>query len=192
MLDFTSQSFGQEGFYWVRARPRRSWAFCWRGVGRAVSVKVCWGSRAVTRVFRVRVARSASRVRKLCTGRPSSVRPVVCLVMALAERSALATTLARNASAASFSVSSYSMGGQALAHVPFQVICEHAQKHVGAHAVGQPVVDWPDLEVDASQVERLRLTMLKQLIRRELRQLTETDQRDLSALPVLHRRCQTA
>jgi len=32
-------------------------------------------------------------------------------------------------------------GGQALAHVPFQVICEHAQKHVGARAVGQPVVD---------------------------------------------------
>src|SRR5260221_8800587 len=37
---------------------------------------------AVTRVFRVRVARSSRRVRKLWTGRPSSVRPVVCLVTA--------------------------------------------------------------------------------------------------------------
>src|SRR5439155_22231900 len=48
---------------------------------------------AVTRVFRVRVARSLRRVRKLWTGRPSSVRPVVCLVTAAGERSALATML---------------------------------------------------------------------------------------------------
>src|SRR5712671_3834983 len=39
------------------------------------------------------------------TGRPSSVRPVVCLATAAGERSALATTLARSASAASLSVS---------------------------------------------------------------------------------------
>ena len=38
--------------------------------------------------------------------RPSSVRPVVYLVTAAGERSALATTLARSASAASLSVSS--------------------------------------------------------------------------------------
>jgi 7,8-dihydro-6-hydroxymethylpterin-pyrophosphokinase len=56
---------------------------------------------AVTRVLRVRVARSASRVRKLWTGRPSPVRPVVCLATAAEERSALATTPARSASAAS-------------------------------------------------------------------------------------------
>src|SRR5271165_5606518 len=39
-------------------------------------------------------------------------------------------------------------GRQALAHVPFQVVCEHAQKHVGAHTLGQPVIDRPDLEID--------------------------------------------
>src|SRR5713226_3459171 len=76
------------------------------GVGRAVRVKGCSGAMAVTRVFRVRVARSLRRVRKLWTGRPSSVRPVVCLVTAAGERSALATTLERCASAASLSVSS--------------------------------------------------------------------------------------
>src|SRR5258705_8757210 len=36
---------------------------------------------------------------------------------------------------------------QTLAHVPFQIISKHAQKHVGAHAVGQPVIDRPDLQV---------------------------------------------
>jgi hypothetical protein len=65
------------------------------GVGRAVRVKGCSGAMAVTRVFRVRVARSSRRVRKLWTGRPSSVRPVVCLVTAAGERPALATTLER-------------------------------------------------------------------------------------------------
>src|SRR6202008_1745363 len=29
---------------------------------------------------------------------------------------------------------------QALAHVPFQVVGEHADKHVGTHAIGQPVI----------------------------------------------------
>src|SRR5882672_1292453 len=37
---------------------------------------------------------------------------------------------------------------QALAHMPFQVVGEHADKHVGAHAIGQPVIDRPDLEID--------------------------------------------
>src|SRR5438132_8544106 len=104
--DLEGQLHASEGVYWVRERPRRSRAFCWMGVGRAVRVKGCSGAMAVTRVFRVRVARSLRRVRKLWTGRPSSVRPVVCLMTAPGERSALATTLERCASAASLSVSS--------------------------------------------------------------------------------------
>ena len=50
-------------------------------------------------VLRAKVARSASRERKLCTGRPSSVRPVVCLVTPAGERRAFATTLVRRVSA---------------------------------------------------------------------------------------------
>ena len=47
--------------------------------------------------FLVSVARSAIRVWKLWTGRPSGVRPVVFLVTAAGERSALATTEGRSA-----------------------------------------------------------------------------------------------
>ena len=36
-------------------------------------------------------------------------------------------------------------GRQALAHVPFQVVGEHADKRVGTHAIGQPVIDRSDL-----------------------------------------------
>jgi hypothetical protein len=32
--------------------------------------------------------------------------------------------------------------------MPFQVIGEHAKKHMGTHAIGQPVIDRPDLEID--------------------------------------------
>src|SRR5271165_5328024 len=39
-------------------------------------------------------------------------------------------------------------GGQALAHVPFEIIGEHAEEDVGTHAVFEPVVDRPDMEVD--------------------------------------------
>src|SRR3984893_18073910 len=102
----TQPSQASEGVYWVRESPRRSRARWWTGVGRAIKVKGCSGAMAVTRVFRVRVARSARRVRKLWTGRPSSVRPVVCLVTAAGERRALATMLERCASAASLSLSS--------------------------------------------------------------------------------------
>src|SRR5438477_11678690 len=104
------------------------------GVGRAIKVKGCSGAMAVTRVFRVRVARSSRRVRKLWTGRPSSVRPVVCLVTAAGERSALATTLERCASAASLFGVVVEHRRQALSQMPFQVVGEHADKHVGTHA----------------------------------------------------------
>src|ERR1700722_18291289 len=61
-------------------------------------------------VLRASVARSASSEWKLCTGRPSSVSPVVCFFIAAFERCACATTLRRCASAASLSVSSNSIG----------------------------------------------------------------------------------
>jgi hypothetical protein len=89
--------------YWVRALSRSSRAFFWMGVGRAVMVKGMPGAVAISTVFLVSVARSAIRVWKLWTGRPSGVRPVVYLVSAAGERSALATTEGRSASAVSLS-----------------------------------------------------------------------------------------
>src|SRR3984957_11352601 len=63
-------------------------------------------------VLRAKVARSASSERKLCTGRPSTVRPVVCFLTTAGERCACATTLLRSASAASLSVSSNNIGAR--------------------------------------------------------------------------------
>ena len=35
-----------------------------------------------------------------------------------------------------------------LAHVPFEIVGEHAQQHVGAHAVATTMMDWSDLDID--------------------------------------------
>ena len=40
---------------------------------------------------------------------------------------------------------------EAGAHLPFDVVGEHAQEDVGANAVGQPMVDRPHLEIDGLQ-----------------------------------------
>jgi hypothetical protein len=118
------------------------------GVGRPVRVKDCSGLIAVTRVFRVRVARSLSRVRKLWTGRPFSVRPVVCLVTAAGERSALGDDAGALRFGRILVRVIVEQRRQALAHMPLQVIGEHAKKHVGPHAIDQPVIGRPDLEID--------------------------------------------
>jgi len=78
----------------------------WIGVGLVTMVKWWFGAIAVATVLRASVARSAIRLWKLCTGSPSAVRQVVCLVTAASDRCALATGLERSASAASLSVSS--------------------------------------------------------------------------------------
>ena len=91
---------------------------------------------AISTVFLVSVARS---VWELWTGRPSGVRPVVCLVTDDAGAERLGGFLV---------VIVIEHGRQALAHVPFEVVAEHAQEDVGAHPLGQPVVDRADVEVD--------------------------------------------
>jgi hypothetical protein len=120
------------------------------GVGRAVTVKGCSRAMAVTKVFRVRVARSSIRVRKLWTGRPSSVRPVVCLVTAAGERPALATTLERCASAASLSVSSFGAA--------FHFIVESLER-IGA--VQFAVVLLGEVEIIAAALPRCRRVRLE-------------------------------
>ena len=71
---------------------RSSKARLWIGVGLVWRVKRYFSLSAVVAWIRQYVARSASRLRKLWTGRPSSVRPVACLRLAAAECSALAVT----------------------------------------------------------------------------------------------------
>lgn len=68
------------------------------GVGLAVIVIGRFGEIAVVTVLRASVARSAIRLWKLWTGKPSSVCLVVCLWSAAGDRSALATTLERRVS----------------------------------------------------------------------------------------------
>jgi hypothetical protein len=98
------------------------------------------------------VARSASKLWKLCTGRPSSVRPVVSLLIAAGDRCALATMLSHRFDSVLVGVV-VEHRRQTGAHVPVDVIGEHAEEDVGAHAVGQPVVDRPDLQVDRLQAD---------------------------------------
>ena len=91
------------------------------------------------------VARSAIKVWKLCTGKSSSVRKVRALSCALAEGLAGTTGESRCASAVALSSSSKSKG---LAHMPLDVIGEHAEKDMGTDPIDQVMIDGADLEVD--------------------------------------------
>ena len=100
---------------------------------------------AVTRVLRVRVARSASRAaeavdRQAVPGSPGGL---------LGDGGGGALGLGDDAGAQRLGRLLLSVvvqhRRQALAHVPFEVVGEHAQEDVGAHALFEPVVDRPDL-----------------------------------------------
>src|SRR5215831_11816798 len=92
-------------------------------------------------ILRVMVARSPSSDWKLWTGIPSSVRLVAAFALAVCERFALATMDVRAASALTLSWSSNRNGLERPAHMPFDVIGEHAQEHVGAHAIGMTMMN---------------------------------------------------
>jgi hypothetical protein len=72
-------------------------------------------------LFSARVARSRSRLRKLCSGRSSSVRRVVALRRVAGDRSAGATIDIRSASAAAWSFIEQQRR-QALAHVELHIV----------------------------------------------------------------------
>ena len=129
--------------------PRRLKAFCWIGVGLAVMVKGSSGVRAVTTVFRVRVMRSAIRVWKLWTGSPSSVRLLVCLLTAAGERWALATALSRRALGRCLVVVIVEHGRELGTHVPLDMVGQHAQEDVCAHAITEPVVNGANVKIDS-------------------------------------------
>ena len=100
--------------------------------------------------------------RKLWTGRPSWVRLVAALRSAASERSALATIDARAASAAPLSWSSNRIGLSS-AHVPFEIVGEHAQ-HVSAYAVGATMMDRPYFEIDGLEAAEGALDVCEPLI----------------------------
>ncbi len=59
--------------------------------------------------------------------------------------------------------------GERAAHVPLDVVGEHAQEDVGAHAAGQPVVDGPHLEVDGLEAAKRAFDSAQALVRRARR-----------------------
>ena len=116
------------------------------GVGLARTSAVAFSRPCIRTRFRVRVARSASRVWKLWTGSPCGVRLPLALARAAGDRRAGWTGEERWSLGSS---SSKSKGARRASHVPLDVVGEHAQKDVGSHSVGQAMVDGPHLEVDA-------------------------------------------
>src|SRR5215510_16602726 len=74
--------------------PRNSKAWRWTGVGVVMTVKAGWPPVGWMRLAAI-VARSSSRVAKLCTGPPPAVALVAALACAAGERWAGATGLGR-------------------------------------------------------------------------------------------------
>ena len=99
-------------------------------------------------VLRASVARSASSDWKLCTGNPSAVSPVVCLVTAAWRALRLRHHAGTTCLGGLLVVIVEQHRRQALAHVPFEVIGQHAEKHMPAHPIGQPVMHRTDLQID--------------------------------------------
>ena len=108
-------------------------------------------------MLRMMEASSASRVEKLCTA--GHLRGACeCLAQGFGERLAGATGsrvawrpgLRRRTSAA-----------PGLGHVPFDVVGEHAQEDVGAHPVGEAVMDGADADVDGLRVRKARSTPVR-------------------------------
>ena len=100
------------------------------------------------------VARSPSRVWKLCTGQfaiAGSVRLRAALRCAAGEGSALATGEARAASRGGAVGLVEQHRGEAPTHVPLQIIGQHAEQDVGAHPRRGPMEHRTQFEIDGLQ-----------------------------------------
>ena len=121
--------------------PSRSKARCCKGFGRVVfsNLTDSWFSFTST-VFQLMVARSISKVRKLCTGEPLSVTLVLALRIATAERCAGATIfLAAGGGIGSVMIIEKDWS-QAISHLPFHIVGERTEENVALHPVGQAMV----------------------------------------------------
>ena len=133
--------------------PSRSRACRWIGVGVVTIWKPGRSGSAGWMWFRQMVARSRSRVAKLCTGWPSWVRLVAALASAFAERVAGATGLVPGGLGGWLVVVGEQHGRQAGLHVPGDVVGEHPQEHVRADPGLGAVPDGPDVQVGVEGAE---------------------------------------
>ena len=118
--------------------------FGWRG---QQDIEQRWPSWTT---FRVMVARSASSVRKLWTGSGSPCAvSVICWLPCNARpaRLALATGEVRCASRP-VDRARRTAWARGATHMPFEMIGEHAEQHVGAHTRRGPVVHRAQLQID--------------------------------------------
>ena len=104
--------------------------------------------------LRQMVARSASRVQKLCTGRPLPACLAAALARARGERAAGATGLVRAARAAGLSSSVNRTGSEPVVHVPGEVVRQHPQEHVRPDPLFGAVADRADVQVGIEGAER--------------------------------------
>ena len=95
-----SQPVTVMGTVWFGSAPSKSKAWLWSGVGLAVTVIAALGWVGSTTWLRARLERSASRVGKLCAGKPCAVSLVAALRWARSETRAAATGVSRWARAA--------------------------------------------------------------------------------------------
>ena len=104
-------------------------------------------------VLRQMVARSVSRLAKLCTGIAAGVCLVAALASAVGERAAAAPGLCRASWAAGLVVVGEQDGREPGLHVPGDVVRDHPQEHVRAEPVLGPVPDRPDVQVGVERAE---------------------------------------
>ena len=124
------------------------------GVGRVRTVKGRSGAMAVTIVLRASVARSASRLWKLWTGAPSAVRPVALLARARGRALRLGDRAFAQGFGGVLVVVVVEHRGEAGAQAPFQIIGEHAEEHVSADALLQPMMDRANVQIDGLQTAK--------------------------------------
>jgi len=103
----------------------------------------------------VMVARPASRVARLCRGAQSAVCLVASLASAAGNGGRGRPGWAGLGGPGGGEVVVFEQHGRELAlHVPGHVAGEHADQHVGAYPVGEPVADGSDQQVGVQAAER--------------------------------------
>jgi hypothetical protein len=127
-------------------------ARCWAGLGIVIIWKVVAAlcRRRGSLVLRTMVDSSSSSVRKLCTGELSLSLRVATLSCAASDRAAAATG-SRCFFALQVLVGKHQLAPR-LAHVPLNIVGEHAQEDVRPHALLQTMMDGTDVQIDCARL----------------------------------------
>ncbi len=110
------------------------------------------------------VPKSSSRVRKLWTGQPAACSFGAGLLLGGDGDLCRGDDGGTRGLGGGGIVVVEEQGFEPLAHVPFDVVGEHAQEDMSADAVGGIVVDGPDLEVDGLQAAEGALDRAQALV----------------------------